>query len=169
MAPQFLVIDTTAETIRGAGGIDLREEKYNLRLSASSKKASILALRGPILAGGTLKSPPVVGPELHRAHPQRRPAPPPDWRRSPAARAGRFALIDPGGARSDVDCASLLSGDQTIRRSVDCVQGVASASYRASWRPAAADWYLPRRARFASARKVIVIKGLRCSHPSQLA
>ena len=104
MIPQLMVIDTTAVTINGSGGIDFREEKYDLRLKAQSKKPSVLALRGPIVVGGTFKTPAI--------HPEMVPV---------AARLGAaaglasimpplalLALVDFGGA-PDVDCRALIA------------------------------------------------------------
>lgn len=104
MVPQLMVVDTSAVTIKGDGSIDFRNEAYDLHLTASSKKASLFALRGPIVVGGSFKSPAV--------HPE------------PAALTARIgaaaglasvapplallALIDLGGA-PDVDCAALIA------------------------------------------------------------
>jgi len=49
--------------ITGSGSIDLGEERYDIRLSGDSKKPSLMALRGPIVIGGTFKNP-VVRPAL---------------------------------------------------------------------------------------------------------
>ena len=65
MTPDLFVVDTSAELITGEGSIDFREEKYDLHLKADSKTASILALKGPIVIGGTFKTPtvrPAAGP-----------------------------------------------------------------------------------------------------------
>jgi len=61
--PDLLVVDSTAELITGEGSIDFRQERYNLRLKGDSKRMSLLALRGPIVIGGTFKVP-VVSPSL---------------------------------------------------------------------------------------------------------
>ncbi len=61
--PDLLVIDSTAEVITGEGTVNFREERYDLRLKGDSKRASLLALRGPIVIGGTFKTP-TVGPAL---------------------------------------------------------------------------------------------------------
>ena len=50
--PDLLVIDSTAEVITGEGTVNFREERYDLRLKGDSKRASLLALRGPIVVGG---------------------------------------------------------------------------------------------------------------------
>ncbi len=112
MAPQFLVIDTSAVTIYGEGAIDFREEKYDLLLKASSKKPSLLALRGPILVGGTFKTP-VIRPEpaalttrLGAAAGLASIAPP----------LALLALVDLGGA-PDVDCGKIIA-DTKMPRSV---------------------------------------------------
>ena len=104
MIPQLMVIDTTAVTINGEGSIDFRDEKYDLHLKAHSKKPSLLALRGPIIVGGTFKNP--------ATHPEMVPV---------TARLGAaaglatimpplalLALVDFGGA-PDVDCRSLIA------------------------------------------------------------
>jgi len=66
IVPDLMVIDTSAELIKGAGSIDFRDEKYDLQLYADSKKPSILALRGPIRITGTFKTP-VVRPAVGQA------------------------------------------------------------------------------------------------------
>jgi AsmA family protein len=110
MTPDILVIDTSAVTIRGEGGVDFRDEKYNLLLKASSKKASMLALRGPILIGGTFKHP-TVAPEPGAL----------TTRLGAAAGLGAvapplalLALVDPGGA-PDVDCGQVIADTKTPR------------------------------------------------------
>lgn len=67
--PDLLVIDSTAVVITGEGTLDLRQERYDLRLKGDSKRASLLALRGPIVIGGTFKAPtvrPALGPVAAR-------------------------------------------------------------------------------------------------------
>lgn len=104
MTPQLMVIDTTAVTINADGSIDFRDEKYDLHLKAQSKKPSVLALRGPIVVGGTFKTPAI--------HPEMVPV---------TARVGAavglasimpplalLALVDFGGA-PDVDCRALIA------------------------------------------------------------
>jgi uncharacterized protein involved in outer membrane biogenesis len=101
-APDLLVVDSTAEVITGEGSVDFRQERYNLRLKGDSKRASLLALRGPIVIGGTFKVP-VVSPSLGQV----------------AARVGAavglgalapplaiLPFVDLGDAK-DVDCRSL--------------------------------------------------------------
>jgi hypothetical protein len=63
MTPDLLVIDTSAELITGVGSIDFANEKYDLHLKADSKKPSLLALKGPIVIGGTFKTP-AIHPEV---------------------------------------------------------------------------------------------------------
>ena len=63
MTPDLLVIDTSAELITGRGSIDFANEKYDLHLKADSKNASLLALKGPIVIGGTFKTP-AIHPEV---------------------------------------------------------------------------------------------------------
>ena len=69
MTPDLLVVDTEAELITGSGSIDFRNEKYDLHLKADSKKPSPLALKGPIVIGGTFGTPaihPSLGPVIAR-------------------------------------------------------------------------------------------------------
>jgi len=103
MTPDLLVVDTSAVVIAGDGSVDFREEKYDLALKAKSKKPSLLALRGPIVIGGTFKTP-VVGPAIG----------PVAARVGAAIGLGAVApplallpLIDFGGAK-DVDCRALM-------------------------------------------------------------
>jgi AsmA family protein len=104
MVPDLMVIDTTAVTINGDGSINFRDEKYDLHLKARSKKPSLLALRGPIVVGGTFKTP-AIHPDAGQV----------------AARLGAsaglaavtpplalLALVDFGGA-PDVDCRALIA------------------------------------------------------------
>ena len=104
VTPDLMVIDTSAELIRGEGSINFRDETYDLRLDASSKKPSLLALRGPVVVGGTFRTPVV--------HPAVAPV---------AARVGAavglgviapplalLALIDPGNT-PDADCSGLYA------------------------------------------------------------
>jgi uncharacterized protein involved in outer membrane biogenesis len=98
-----LVIDTGAEKILGEGKIDFRNELYDLRLKAQSKRPSLIALRGPIAIDGSFKNP-NVHPETAQL----------------AARVGTsialgalnplaalVPLIDLGGA-SDANCRALI-------------------------------------------------------------
>ena len=103
MTPDLFVVDTSAVVIDGDGSVDFRDEKYDFALKAKSKRPSLLALRGPIVIGGTFKTP-VVGPASVR------------WWRAWARRSALGAvapplallpLIDFGGA-SDVDCRALM-------------------------------------------------------------
>jgi AsmA family protein len=94
--------------ITGTGTIDLREEKYDLQLTAKSKRPSLLALRGPIVLGGTFKNPDAKPSVAHVA-----------TRVGVSAGLGAVApplallpLIDLGGA-SDVDCRSLIEEART--------------------------------------------------------
>ena len=89
--------------ISGDGSVDFRDEKYDFALKAKSKQPSLLALRGPIVVGGTFKTPvvgPAVGPVVARV--------------GAAIGLGAVApplallpLIDFGGAK-DVDCRALM-------------------------------------------------------------
>jgi len=65
LTPDLFVVDSSEEKITAEGGIDLKDEQYDLRLVAHSKRASLLALRGPIRIDGTFKHPqvhPETGP-----------------------------------------------------------------------------------------------------------
>jgi uncharacterized protein involved in outer membrane biogenesis len=104
VVPQIFVIDSSEENIKGEGDIDFKSEEYKLRLAAKSKRASLIALRGPIRIDGTFKNP--------KVHPEAAPL---------AARAGAavalgvlvtpvaslLALVDLGGAK-DSNCAALI-------------------------------------------------------------
>lgn len=128
----FLVVDSTEELITGEGGIDLREERYKLRIKADSKRASLLALRGPIRVGGTFKHPEVT-PEVAPL----------------AVRAGAaialgalltppaalLALIDPGGAK-DSDCAALVArAQQDVERGAGARASPVAPATKPSPRP----------------------------------
>jgi uncharacterized protein involved in outer membrane biogenesis len=63
MTPDLFVVDTSAELITGTGSVNFVNETYDLHLKASSKTASILALKGPIVIGGSFKTP-IVRPEI---------------------------------------------------------------------------------------------------------
>ena len=103
MTPDLFEVDTSAVVISGEGNVDFRDEKYDLALKAKSKRPSLLALRGPIVIGGTFKTP-VVGPAVG----------PVAARTGAAVGLGMLApplallpLIDFGGA-SDLDCKALM-------------------------------------------------------------
>jgi hypothetical protein len=100
----FLVIDTSAVVITGEGSVDLRDEKFDLELTAKSKQPSLVALRGPIVLDGTF------------AHPNARPALGQVGMRVGAAVGlgalspplALLPLIDFGGAE-DVDCGAIVA------------------------------------------------------------
>jgi AsmA family protein len=103
MVAKTLVIDTDAEKILGAGSIDFAKERYDLTLSAQSKRPSLLALRGPIVVDGSFSAPqvhPAVGPIAARVA-------------SSLALgalnplAALLPLIDTGGNK-DADCRGLM-------------------------------------------------------------
>lgn len=102
---ETLVVDTTAVKITGAGSIDFRDEVFDLRLDADSKRPSPLALRGPIVIQGSFKNPD-VRPELGQVA----------ARAAGALALGALAtplaallpLVDPGDAR-DANCKALLA------------------------------------------------------------
>ena len=102
--PDLFVIDTSAVVITGEGSVDLRSEKFDLELTAKSKKPSLLALRGPIILDGTFAHP--------NAHPALRQA---GVRVGASVGLGAISpplallpLVDLGGA-SDVDCGAVLA------------------------------------------------------------
>jgi uncharacterized protein involved in outer membrane biogenesis len=104
LVPNIFVVDTSEENITGEGAVDFKTEQYKLRLVAHSKRASLIALRGPIRIGGTFERPTV--------HPEMAPV---------AARVGAatalgvlltpvaslLALVDPGGAKGS-NCPALI-------------------------------------------------------------
>ncbi|HEX3633238.1 MAG TPA: AsmA family protein [Casimicrobiaceae bacterium] len=103
MDAKTLVIDTDAEKILGAGSIDFATERYDLTLSAQSKRPSLLALRGPIVVDGSFSAPqvhPAAGPIAARVA-------------SSLALgalnplAALLPLIDTGGSK-DADCRGLM-------------------------------------------------------------
>jgi AsmA family protein len=55
-----MVFDTEKMTISGAGMIDLRSEKLDLKIKPAPKDASLMSIAVPIDVGGTLKSPSVL-------------------------------------------------------------------------------------------------------------
>ena len=67
MEAKTLVIDTTAAKILGEGRIDFRDERYDLKLVAQSKRPSLIALRGPIVIDGSFKNPNVHPETAHIA------------------------------------------------------------------------------------------------------
>lgn len=105
MQPNLFVVDSSEENIRGDGSVNFKDEAYDLQLKAKSKRASLLALRGPIHIGGTFRNPKVM-PEIAPL----------------AARAGAAvalgalltpiaalaALVDVGGAK-DSNCGALIA------------------------------------------------------------
>jgi len=66
LVPDFMVVDSEDELIHGSGSIDFGNEKYDLKLTADSKKPSLVALRGPIMITGTFANP-VVRPAVGQA------------------------------------------------------------------------------------------------------
>ena len=103
--PQLFVVDSSEEKITGEGEIDFRDERYNVRLKADSKRPSLVALRGPIRIEGTFKHPKVVpeaGPVVARV------AAAVALGAMLTPPAALLALADPGGAR-DSNCAALVA------------------------------------------------------------
>jgi uncharacterized protein involved in outer membrane biogenesis len=103
MDAKLLVIDTEAAKIVGDGKVDFRNERYDLKLKAQSKRPSLVALRGPIAIEGSFEHPD-VHPEAAQI----------------AARVGAsialgalnplaalLPLVDFGGG-SDADCRALI-------------------------------------------------------------
>ena len=109
--PQIFVVDSAQEKITGKGEINFRDERYNLRIKADSKRPSLVALRGPIRIEGTFKHP-HVAPE----------AGPVALRVAAAVALGALltppaallALVDPGDAH-DSNCAALIAkGEKNV-------------------------------------------------------
>src|ERR1700694_1642334 len=67
-----LVMDTEAEKILGEGSVDFATERYDLRLNAKSKRASLLALRGRLRRDRRRLPGADAGCERQRAGPTRR-------------------------------------------------------------------------------------------------
>jgi hypothetical protein len=115
--PELFVIDTSAVVINGEGSVDMRNEKLDLRLSARSKRPSLVALRGPIVVQGSF------------AHPTARPSLVQAGARVGAAVglgaiAGPLALlplIDLGGA-DDVDCRAVIADAQEKTATTERIQ-----------------------------------------------
>ena len=63
VTPDLLVVDSAAVVITGDGTVDLREERYDLRLKGNSTRPSLFALGGPIVIRGTFRAP-IVGPAI---------------------------------------------------------------------------------------------------------
>jgi uncharacterized protein involved in outer membrane biogenesis len=111
--PRTFVVDSTEEKITGEGTVDLKQEQYDLRLKAQSKRVSLVALRGPIRVGGTFK------------HPQVRPETGPLVARVGAAvalgivatpLAALIPLVDLGTAKG-ANCSALIGeAEQTARK-----------------------------------------------------
>ena len=112
VVPNHFIADTSEVNVRGEGRIDLRNERYGLKLVPDSKRMSLLALRGPIAVGGTFKNPdvgPAMGPLAARA--------------GAAVALGAInpllalaPLFDPGDG-ADSNCAALIkSAKQNVRQ-----------------------------------------------------
>jgi uncharacterized protein involved in outer membrane biogenesis len=104
LTARTLVMDTEAEKILGEGTVNFATERYDLRLNAKSKRASWLALRGPIIVDGTFKSPqvhPAVGPIAVRVGTSVA------LGGAATPLAALLPLVDFGGA-TDADCQGLM-------------------------------------------------------------
>lgn len=107
LTAKSFVIDTEAEKIDGEGSIDFAKESYDLTLKAESKRASLIALRGPVLVDGSFASPRIhvatapVAARIGAAVALGVVAPP----------AALLPLIEPGGAK-DADCDALTQQAQ---------------------------------------------------------
>lgn len=66
LVTDVMVIDTSAELIRGKGSVDFAREQYDLELAADSKQPSLVALRGPVMITGTFQAP-IVKPAIGQA------------------------------------------------------------------------------------------------------
>jgi uncharacterized protein involved in outer membrane biogenesis len=112
MTPNVFTVDSSEENIKGEGSVDFKNEQYNLRASAKSKRVSLVALRGPIDIEGTFKHP-KVRPELGQAALRAGVAVALGVLLTPAA--SLLALIDPGTGKNS-NCAALIS---TAQRNVE--------------------------------------------------
>jgi uncharacterized protein involved in outer membrane biogenesis len=107
LTAKSLIIDTEAEVINGEGSIDFAKENYDLTLKAQSKRASLVALRGPVLVDGSFASPKIhvspapVAARIGAAVALGIVAPP----------AAILPLVEPGGAK-DADCDGLTQQAQ---------------------------------------------------------
>jgi uncharacterized protein involved in outer membrane biogenesis len=127
LTSKSFVVDTAAEKINGEGYIDFARENYNITLKAESKRASLVALRGPIRIDGNFKSKPNLHPDLGQAA----------VRASVAAVLGLVTppaavlpLIETGGAK-DADCDALTREAQANVESLhmQTMQTEASAAH----------------------------------------
>jgi hypothetical protein len=59
LVADHLILDSSEANITGEGSISFRDERYDLRLKAKSKHASIARLHAPIVIAGTFKHPEV--------------------------------------------------------------------------------------------------------------
>lgn len=70
LVTKHLVVDSSEANIVGAGRVDFRDERYDLRVKADAKHASIAKLRGPVVIEGSFRHPkvhPEVAPIAGRA------------------------------------------------------------------------------------------------------
>lgn len=111
--PQTFVIDSSEEKITGEGKVDLKQEQYDLRLKADSKRTSLVALRGPIEVGGTFKHP-TVRPEIGSVIARVGAAVALGIVATPIA--ALIPLVDPGTAKN-ANCGALIQqAEQTTRK-----------------------------------------------------
>ena len=59
LVTNHLVVDSSEANIVGAGRIDFRDERYDLRFKADAKHPSIAKLRGPVMIEGSFRHPKV--------------------------------------------------------------------------------------------------------------
>jgi hypothetical protein len=57
---EVILLDTAAATVGGEGGIDLRDETLDLKITPQAKQTSLLSLAVPFLIRGTLAEPQVA-------------------------------------------------------------------------------------------------------------
>ena len=106
--PREFVLDTAHTTLSAGGTINFKDETLDLRLAATPKRGSLVALRGPVLIKGTFAQP-SAAPDLARLA----------ARGGAATALGLFAspfaaiipFIAPGGAK-DVECGPLVEAAQ---------------------------------------------------------
>lgn len=121
LRPRSVVLDTEHASIAVTGSISLRDETLNLQLASHAKDLSLVALRGPIVVGGTFAKP-TAGADLKGA----------TTRSGLALGLGLLAtplaavvpLFEPGGAR-DADCPALIAAAE---KNVDAWRAASKAA-----------------------------------------
>lgn len=102
---QVFVIDTTDTTIVGKGGMNLGTERIDFQLDAKPKDSSMVAVRTPIVVGGTLANPDFAP---HTGKLAKRAAEMVALGALLTPLAAIIPLIETGGNK-DVDCTALMA------------------------------------------------------------